>query len=203
MSNQSSAAPASAYLVFIGTYTHLLGRLGRYSEGIYAFRMDAATGELTPLGTTSGIQRPSFLALHPNGRLLYAVSEMGDHSGGISAFALDPATGDLTFLNRQSSHGAASCHLSVDGTGRFVFAASYSSGNIVVLPLEDDGRLKPAAQVVEHVGPGETPEHHNTARARPHDHPGPHPALRPGARSRPRPPHGLQIRLRHRPPDPQ
>ncbi len=165
MPNQPSTAPASAYLVFIGTYTHLLGRLGRHSEGIYAYRMDALTGELTPVGVTSGIQRPSFLALHPNGRLLYAVSEMGDHSGGLSAFALDPATGVLTFLNRQSSHGAASCHLSVDSTGRFVFAASYSSGNIVVLPLEDDGRLQPASQVVEHVGPGETPEHHTTARA--------------------------------------
>jgi 6-phosphogluconolactonase len=165
MNNPNTTFSPSGYFVYIGTYTDRVGPLGRPSEGIYTFRLNPATGELTPVAVTGGIKRPSFLALHPNGRLLYAVSEMGDHSGGLSAYALDPATGGLTFLNRQSSHGAASCHLSVDSTGRFVFAASYSSGNIVVLPLEADGRLKPASQVVEHVAPGETPEKHNTARA--------------------------------------
>jgi 6-phosphogluconolactonase len=165
MNNSTSPDPNSTYLVYIGTYTDLVGPLGRKSEGIYLYRMDAETGALALDSVASGIRRPSFLALHPNGRFLYAVSEVGDRSGGLTAFALDPVSGRLRALNQQPSHGAASCHLSVDSTGRFLFAASYSSGNIVVLPINADGSLRPAIQVVEHVGPGETPENHDTARA--------------------------------------
>jgi len=165
MHNSNSTDPDSAYLVYVGTYTDLIGPAGRKSEGIYVYRMEAETGRLTYDSVAPGIVRPSFLALHPSGRYLYAVNEVADTGGGVTAFAVDPVSGRLTFLNQQLSHGAASCHLTVDATGRFVLAASYSSGNVVVLPIADDGRLLPASQVVQHLGAHETLEAHKDARA--------------------------------------
>ena len=94
------------YLVYVGTYT---GE-GTKSKGIYAFRYDPATAQLTPLGLAAETTNPSFVAAHPNGKFLYAVNEVGDYkgpnSGGVSAFSIDRATGKLTFLNELPSRGA-------------------------------------------------------------------------------------------------
>jgi len=165
MHNSNSIDPDSAYLVYVGTYTDLVGPAGRKSEGIYVYRMDPETGRLTYASVAPDIVRPSFLALHPSGRYLYAVNEVADPGGGVTAFAVDPQSGRLTFLNQQLSHGSATCHLTVDATGRFVLAASYSSGNVVVLPLADDGRLLPASDIVQHVGAHEAPGAPKAARA--------------------------------------
>ena len=96
----AAAAPAAKqgkYLFYVGTYTEE----GSKSKGIYAYRYDAATREITPLGLAAETTNPSFVAPHPNGRFLYAVNEVGNYkgsnSGGVSAFSIDPATGKLTF----------------------------------------------------------------------------------------------------------
>lgn len=137
-------------LVYIGTYTR------GESEGIYVYRLDPASGALEFTGETMEAENPSFLALGPRGRRLYAVGEVeelaDEPGGGISAFAIDPTTGGLTFLNQQPSHGAGPCHLSVDATGRFVLAANYGSGSVAVLPIRGDGRLGAATDVVQHRG---------------------------------------------------
>src|SRR5437867_1715611 len=98
-----SSADGGQVLVYIGTYT------GPKSQGIYAYRLDLASGALTSLGLVAESKSPSFLAIHPNHRLLYAVSEVdsfaGKKGGAVSAFSLQPETGKLTFLNQQSSGG--------------------------------------------------------------------------------------------------
>src|SRR6201997_5780325 len=97
----ASAAPAAKpgkYLFYVGTYTED----GSKSKGIYAYRFDADTGQITSLGLAAETTNPSFVALHPNGRYLYAVNEVqnyeGPNSGGVSAFALDRTTGKLRFF---------------------------------------------------------------------------------------------------------
>src|SRR5262245_39854342 len=96
-----AAAPAGGVRVYVGTYT------SGESKGIYRLVLDLATGALTPEGEPAAAENPSFLALHPGGRFLYAVNETGesraDADGGVSAFAIDATTGALTFLNRQPS----------------------------------------------------------------------------------------------------
>ena len=158
MAGQTGAGP----LVYVGTYTEGEQRPRGRAEGIYVYQLDPATGALAHRHTTPGVVNPSFLALHPNGRFLYAVNEVegpeGQPGGEVSAFALDPATGAATFLNRQPSHGNAPCHLCVDGEGRYVLAANYSSGSVAVLPVEADGRLAPASDVVQHRGGSVHPE---------------------------------------------
>jgi 6-phosphogluconolactonase len=151
--------------VYVGAYTGP----GR-AEGITVYRMEPGSGALTHVQTVGGIDNPSFLALDPGQRFLYAVSEVQDPGGrtggAVSAFAVDPATGQLSFLNRQPSHGAGPCHVSVHQSGKYAFVANYGSGHVAALPIGDDGRLGEATAVVEHAGTGPIPRR----QAGPHAH---------------------------------
>jgi 6-phosphogluconolactonase len=141
--------------VYVGTYTG-----GPHnSKGIYRFELDPATGALTHLALAAEAKNPSFLAIHPNRRFLYAVGELDSfqgkkNSGAITAFAIDPKTGDLTLLNQQPSGGAGPCHLVVDKEGKHVLAANYSGGSVCVIPIDADGRLGTATAFIQHQGHG-------------------------------------------------
>lgn len=142
-------------LVFFGTYTR------GPQEGIYVYRLNAGTGALEPTGWTAPAQNPSFLAIHPSRRTLYAVNELAgatDRAGGLSAFALEPETGKLSFLNQQPVHGNGPCYVSVDSTGHYAFVANYSSGSLSVLPIRADGTLGEVRQVVQHEGSSVDPK---------------------------------------------
>ena len=145
-----SAAPRVA--VYVGTYG------GNGSRGIYRFDLDGSSGAWSDPVLAAPSENPSFLALHPNGRVLYAVNEVatfgGSPTGAVSAFAIDRASGRLTLLGRQASGGPGPCHLTVDGSGRNVLVANYTGGSVAVLPVDAEGRLQPASTVVQHVGTG-------------------------------------------------
>jgi 3-carboxymuconate cyclase len=117
---------SSDYFVYVGTYT------GPESKGIYAYRFHPADGKLTPIGLAAEIASPSFLAIHPNGKFVYAVSEMdsynGQKTGSVSAFRIDPQGGKLTLLNTVSSRGGGPCHVLVDKTGKNLLVANYGTG---------------------------------------------------------------------------
>jgi 6-phosphogluconolactonase len=71
-----TTAQNGSLMMYVGTYTrrepHVVGR----SAGIQICKFDTNTGEITFVETTTGVVNPSFLAIHPNGRFLYSVSEM-------------------------------------------------------------------------------------------------------------------------------
>jgi 6-phosphogluconolactonase len=156
--DRTFAAPGSEYLFYVGTYTED----GSKSKGIYAYRFDANNAEIIPLGLAAETTNPSFVALHPNGRFLYAVNEVpnykGPNSGGVSAFSIDRATGKLTFLNEVASRGADPCYITVDKTGKYVLVANYTGGSVAVFPVLDDGKLGEASAFVQHTGKGTNPE---------------------------------------------
>jgi 6-phosphogluconolactonase len=150
------AASGKTLTVYVGTYTGGTSA----SKGIYPMRLDLATGVLTEAGTPAESVSPSFLALHPSGRFLYAVNETGGsakEAGGVSAFAIDARTGGLTFLNRQSSRGGSPCHLALDAKGRHVLVANYGGGSVAVLPVQESGRLDAATTFVQHEGQSADP----------------------------------------------
>ena len=156
--------------VYIGTYTkpeaHVLGK----GAGIYVYQMDPATGALTFDSVATEPINPSFLAVGPRRRFLYAVGEVmtfaGQPCGAVYAYAIDPETGRLTFLNCQPSLGGAPCHLSVERTGRFVLIANYMGGSVAVLPIQEDGRLGEIVDIVQHEGSSVNPERQEA----PHPH---------------------------------
>jgi 6-phosphogluconolactonase len=123
------------YLVFVGTYTTKTN-----SKGVYSFHFDAATGQLTAIGIAAETRDPSWVAVHPGGKFLYAANEAGKAST-VSAFAVDVKSGKLTLLNQIPSQGEDPCYLSFDKTGKYVLVANYSSGTIAVFPILADGRL--------------------------------------------------------------
>lgn len=123
------------YIAYVGTYT-----TKTQSKGIYAFRYDANSGKPTPLGVAAETPDPSFVAIHPSGKYLYAVKESGKNSM-VTAFALDSHSGKLTLLNQVPALGEDPCYISFDKTGKYVFVANYTSGNIAVFPIGADGRL--------------------------------------------------------------
>jgi 6-phosphogluconolactonase len=140
-------------IVYVGCYT-------ARGAGIYRYSMNATTGELTLLGVTGDVMNPSFLALDPQRRYLYAVNEIANYenrqSGSVTAYAIE-SDGDLRFLNRQPTEGRNPAHLSVDPTGRYVMAANYSgtttnTGNIAVLPIQANGQLSAPSDVIIHRG---------------------------------------------------
>ena len=154
----AAAKTAGKYLVYVGTYTEE----GSKSKGIYAYRYDAGSGEITALGLAAETTNPSFVAPHPNGKYLYAVNEVGNYkgpnSGGVSAFAIDQATGKLTFLNEVASRGADPCYITVDKTGKYVLVANYTGGSVAVFPVLADGKLGEASSFVQHTGKGPDPK---------------------------------------------
>ena len=149
---EPEARGAGKFRAYVGTYST------NGSRGIYRLELDAASGALKAEGLAAEAANPSFLAVHPGGRFLYAVNEVGEVAGqpggGVTAYAVDGASGALATLNQQSSRGAGPCHLSVDRRGKNVLVANYGGGSVAVLPIEADGKLGAATAFVQHRGTG-------------------------------------------------
>lgn len=144
--NKQAASPSRNYFAYVGTYTAKTS-----SKGIYAFRYDANSGKLTPIGIAAETPDPSWIVIHPSGKFLYAANEAGKNST-ISAFAIDAQTGKLTLLNQLPALGEDPCYISLDRAGKYIFVANYTSGNVVVFPIGADGKLGAATANVHDEG---------------------------------------------------
>ncbi len=150
-------------LLYVGTYT------SKGSEGIYVFKFNGETGELSKLFTVKDTVEPSFLTIDKSRKYLYAVNETeefeGKKSGAVSAFAIDQKTGNLRILNRRPSLGGAPCHISVSDNGKFVLVANYVGGNVSVFPIETGGKLGASIDLQQHIGSGANKERQESAHA--------------------------------------
>jgi len=159
-----SATEAKEYFVYVGTYT------GAKSKGIYLARLDPATGKLTAPELAAETKNPTFLAIHPSQRFLYAVGEINDFNGkkagAVSAFAIEPKTGRLTLLNQAASGGPGPCHVNVEKTGKCLLVANYMGGSIAALPIKPDGSLSEASTFIQHTGSSVNP----SRQKEPHAH---------------------------------
>jgi len=143
-----SHAAESTVLAYVGTYSD-------HGEGIYLFRQDAASGNLTRVSVTPSTVNPSWLALSPDQRFLYSANEIANFNGGstgsVTAYAIDKSNGHLTSIGTVTSGGAGPAHVSVDPRGRYVFVANYGAGSVAVLPVRADGSLGTPTDVVDDV----------------------------------------------------
>lgn len=137
----------------LGTYTSVEG--GGTGIGLASYEPD--TGRITGSGTLTGVPDPSYLALHPDGRTLYAVDERQD--GAVTAVRL----ADRRILGSRSTGGAGPCHLSVHPGGRWLLSANYQSGSVAVHPVDASGALGERTDLVTHTtpppGPGQQGPH--------------------------------------------
>jgi 6-phosphogluconolactonase len=141
-----SAQPPNkvGWFAYAGTYTR------QKSKGIYVYRFDLATGKLTDGSLAAETSNPSFVAVSPDHKYLYAANE--NDKGMVTAFAIDGATGHLKMLNSVSSTGSGPCHVSVDRTGKLVFVANYNDGTAAAFPVKADGSLGEAAWKIKDSG---------------------------------------------------
>ena len=145
------------------------------SKGIYVYSYDSTNGKTEPLGLAAESPSPSFLAVHPNHRFLYAVNEIsnltapgvppGGRTGSVTAFSIDARTGRLTQLNAVPSKGGGPTHLSIDRSGKWVAVANYGGGSVALFPVHADGSLGDATGFSQHTGSSVTPR-----QAGPHAH---------------------------------
>jgi 6-phosphogluconolactonase len=160
---ESPRTPGDCF-VYVGTYT------GGSSKGIYVCRFAAATGALEPRGLAAASPDPSFLAVSPDHRHLYASNEIEDYagrrSGSVSAFAIEGGAGKLRPLNVVASGDPGPAHLSLDRSGKWVLVANYRVGSVVVFPVLADGRLGMATAHLAHAGHSINPKR----QAGPHAH---------------------------------
>ncbi|MBI1902487.1 MAG: lactonase family protein [Planctomycetia bacterium] len=154
LAEEKNAAAADTCRVYLGTYT------GAKSKGIYLAELDVKTGALSPAVVAAEVASPSFLAIHPTQKFLYAVNEItegGKKRGGVTAFAVDAASGKLKMLNQQPSGGDGPCHIVVDKAGKNALIANYGGGSCGVLPILEDGKLGPMSSLRQHEGSGAIP----------------------------------------------
>jgi len=154
-----TTAQTKSFLIYWGTYTEGGGQFGNGdSKGIYFSRMAADTGKLTKPELAVESPNPSWLALHPDRRHLYAVNERLDADGKalpgeVSAFSVNPDSGELTFINRVPSRGGQPCHVAIDATGRMAMIANWSTGSTAAFPIGRHGQLGEATAFHHHEGP--------------------------------------------------
>jgi len=141
------------HFLLVGTYTN-----GK-STGIHVYDFNKTDGVATPVDSVK-TPNPSYVAVSPNQKFVYAVSETqrGNYSGKVRSFSFDKTTGKLQFINEQSSVGDNPCYIVVDKTGKWVVVANYSSGTLAVLPIKNDGGLGEAVSQYRHSGKGTNPQ---------------------------------------------
>jgi 6-phosphogluconolactonase len=153
---------------WVGTYTVDEGVVTG-SPGIYSVQWDSDTGSFSAMRAVADTVNPSFLALHPSGRFLYAVNEDATPgaAGRVTAYAIPAAApgAPLQELGSVSSTGQGPCHLTVDASGKWLFVANYSSGSIAVYPIQPDGHLAQATQTIQHHGSGPLKGRQDSAHA--------------------------------------
>ncbi|MGV8095164.1 MAG: lactonase family protein [Mangrovibacterium sp.] len=158
-----SCSPERQYLLYIGTYTD------KDSEGIYCYRYNPENGDLVLKNVTQNKENPSFLAIHPSGKFLYAVSEVNDYqkmdSGSVTAFRITE-NGGLEKVNQEATKGNHPCHIEISPDGKTAVAANYTSGSISIYNIREDGGLSEVKQLIQHVGQG--PD--STRQKGPHAH---------------------------------
>lgn len=145
--------------------------------GIHVFEADPETGDLREIQYCESDKMTSMFCFSPDGRFLYATDEDRNTGGrfcaggSVLSFAVDGETGRLTHINTRSSVGACPTYISIDRSGRYVFAANHGTkerlirsgkradgtfcvetisdeGSVAMFRVEEDGSLSEAVDVV-------------------------------------------------------
>jgi 6-phosphogluconolactonase len=164
----AAIAPDPSFFVVSGDYRHLYACHSGTPGGVGAYGVDAATGELRPLGQHVSIGRgPSQLSLDHAGRFVLAANYAGGYVEVI-AIGVDGTLGRQTAFVQHSGSSVHPdrqtrpyVHCAVpDPTNRFVLAADLGTDEVVIYRLhEARGTLTLHDPRATPVPPGSGPRH--------------------------------------------
>lgn len=131
---------ATTTTAYVGSMSSTGGR------GFEVAAFDAATGKLTATTAVDGVPDASFFATSADGRVLYTTNEL--EQGSVTALDItDPAAPAV--LGSTPTGGAGPTHLAVHPAGHLL-VANYTDGTVSVHPLDADGRIGDATDLVRH-----------------------------------------------------
>ena len=124
------------------------GTGGGDAKGIYRASFDPGSGKLFPAALAAEVDKPGFLAFHPDRTKLYAVARM-EAGPAVVAYTVGKE-GSLTLLNSEVIPGGGAAHISVHPSGNFLLTAQYGAGSVALFPLDKGGRVLPCKQSFQH-----------------------------------------------------
>jgi len=142
----------------------LVGSTGPGAQGIYEASIETSTGKLSNPVLIAESKNAGYVALSADQKIVYSTIELADGSAGLAAFKLNNH-GVAQKLNEQAIQGKNSTHLTLDREGKNVFVANYTSGNIAVLPIGENGLLQPPSDNFQHQGSGPNPKRQTSPHA--------------------------------------
>jgi 6-phosphogluconolactonase len=165
------AQPGKRLFAYVASWTSGPGIGVGNGGGISVFSVDTATGALTPVmrtGQEFDKMNTGYLAVHPNGRFLYATNEVESYDseyggGAVLTFAINQADGSIAHVGTQPSMGVWPAYISIDKAGSRVTVANHGNydpsvrvvkkngvpeiekvwddGTVALLPVKADGTL--------------------------------------------------------------
>ena len=118
---------------FVYVVNEMAGTIAVFSYAATNAAMTAVQTISTVPKDFSGANTAAEIALHPNGKFLYA-SNRGHDS--LAVFAIDLPTGQLTWLEQAATLGKTPRNFAIDPTGRFLLVANQGSDTVVVFRLD-------------------------------------------------------------------
>ena len=131
-------------------------------QGIYQIHFNTETGELSNSHRVAIENKPGYLYLSKDGNRVY--SSNGTKPGSVSAFQWNKDKTALDKVSNLSSIGDGACYVGVSPEEHLLAAANYSSGSIVLYPLDENGGMIDDPQGIQHTGSGPHPNQ-NSAHA--------------------------------------
>jgi 6-phosphogluconolactonase len=115
------------------------------SGDISVLRMDARSGDLTPVQTAMVGGRVGALAVSPDLKFLYAARRSDPLA--VACFSIDASTGELTQIG-EAALPESMAYIATDRSGRYLLAASYAGSQLTVSPIAGNGVVQAVQQVL-------------------------------------------------------
>ncbi|WP_200979177.1 lactonase family protein [Echinicola sp. 20G] len=134
---------------WLGTYT------SSPEQGIHLISFNPNNYQFDSLLLESDINNPSFVITNKKGDLIISVQEEGGEEGGsVRSFKYDSSKNETKLISTSSTLGSGPCYVTLSPDESYVLAGNYGSGDLVAIPIDQDGNLDKAAQEIKHTGSG-------------------------------------------------
>ena len=126
--------------------------------GIYVYDFERKSMRFDLLQTVFSQESPMFIAIGPDKKFLYSANMGGLKEkpdwGSVTSYNINQSTGKLSVLSNQYSYGVCPSHISIHPSSKYIFVSHYKSGNVVVFPVDDSGKIGEPATTISNEGKG-------------------------------------------------